>query len=89
MSFSGLRPIFTIGDSAGTVCGSYEPHGLCGAPADGLAETICGFSKAARAAASARGGPHLRCRFVRALRRLLPTVEKLLRQKIVQVDRNY
>ena len=27
MSFSGLRLIFTIGGSAGAVCGSYEPRG--------------------------------------------------------------
>ena len=42
MSFSGLRPIFAIGGSAGAVCGSVEPRGLCGAPEDGLAETVCG-----------------------------------------------
>ncbi len=27
MSFSGLRPIFAIGGSAGAVCGSVEPRG--------------------------------------------------------------
>ena len=37
MSFSGLRPIFAIGGSAGAVCGSYEPRGFCGAPEDGFA----------------------------------------------------
>ena len=49
MSFSGLRPIFAIGGSAGAVCGSVEPRGLCGAPVGGFAETICGFlSRAGR-----------------------------------------
>ena len=37
MSFSGLRPIFAIGGSAGAVCGSYKPRGFCGAPEDGFA----------------------------------------------------
>ncbi len=88
MSFSGLRPIFAIGGSAGAVCGSYEPRGPAAPRRMGLrraARTLwrsggwsCGdglrLLRAARAAASARGGPQLRCRSVRTLRRLRPTV---------------
>ncbi len=42
MSFSGLRLIFTIGGLCGPVCCFSKPRGLCGAPEDGLAETVCG-----------------------------------------------
>ena len=63
MSFSGLRPIFAIGGSAGAVCGSVEPRGLCGAPVGGFAETICGFlSRAGRSLRVRR--PATRCRSV-------------------------
>ena len=63
MSFSGLRLIFTIGGSAGAVCGSVEPRGLCGAPVGGFAETICGFlSRAGRSLRTRR--PATRCRSV-------------------------
>ena len=71
MSFSGLRPIFAIGGSAGAVCGSVEPRGLCGAPVGGFAETICGFlSRAGRSlpGAEARNSLSLRLRALRRLR---------------------
>ena len=60
MSFSGLRLIFTIGGSAGAVCGSVEPRGLCGAPADGLAETVCGSYEPRGPQPWGGGGPQLR-----------------------------
>ena len=86
MSFSGLRPIFAIGGSAGAVCGSFEsraglrcpggwvcgePRGLCGAPEDGLAETVCGSYEPRGPQpphAEARNSLTLRLRALRRLR---------------------
>ena len=86
MSFSGLRPIFAIGGSAGAVCGSFEsraglrcpggwvcgePRGLCGAPEDGLAETVCGSYEPRGPQpphAEARNSLSLRLRALRRLR---------------------
>ena len=74
MSFSGLRLIFTIGGLCGPVCCFSKPRGLCGAPEDGLAETVCGSIEPRGPQpphAEARNSLSLR---LRALRRLRPTV---------------